>query len=217
MSTQNLSKELIEQMHWRYAVKKFDAGKKISEFDWKTMEESLILSASSYGLQPWKFIVVQSPELRKKLTPASWNQTQVNDCSHYVVFATKTQMDEGYISKFIELTCRERGIPTEKLEGYKKMMISDLVHGTRSKMISEWAARQAYIALGNFLTTAALLKIDTCPMEGIEPPKYDEILGLGGSGYHTVVACAAGYRSSEDLYAKAKKIRFNRSEVIVTK
>jgi len=208
--------QLIETLNWRYAVKKFDATKKISDTDWKTLEDSLVLTPSSYGLQPWKFLIVQSPEVRKKLTPASWNQTQVEDCSHFVVLASKTTLDEKYISNFINDAATQRGMDAAKLEGYKKMMMGDLLQGPRSKIIQEWATRQVYIALGNLMTCSALLEIDTCPMEGIDPVKYDEILGLKGTDYLTAVACAVGYRSSDDKYAQAKKIRFANEKVIHT-
>jgi nitroreductase len=211
------NQDLIKQLEWRYATKKFDSQKKISQEDWATIEKSLVLTPSSYGLQPWKFILVQSGEIRKKLTPLSWNQTQVEDCSHYVVFAHKANLNPQYIEEFIALNAKTRGIPEEKLDGYKKMMLGDLVHGPRSQRISEWSARQCYIALGNLMTTVALMGIDACPMEGIDPAKYDEVLGLKDTGYQTCVACAVGYRSSEDYYAKLAKVRFPASQVLVQK
>lgn len=205
---------LIEMLKWRYAVKKFDPAKKISAHDWKTLEEALVLTPSSYGLQPWKFIVIEDKETRERLTPLSWNQSQVKDCSHFVVFAAKTQMDESYISNFISEVATERGVETTKLDGYKKGIMGDLLKGPRSKIIHEWATRQVYIALGNLMTCAAVLGIDTCPMEGIDPPKYDEVLGLKDSEYLTCVACAVGYRSAEDKYSATKKFRFSPEKVL---
>lgn len=209
--------DLISTLEWRYATKKFDKEKKIDEKTWKTLEEALMLTPSSYGLQPWKFIIVQNADLRKELQKASWNQSQVTDCSHHVVFVIKEKMDEAHISKFIEQTAKVRNQDISTLEGYKKMMIGDLVNGPRSEMISEWAARQAYIALGNFMTAAAVLGVDTCPFEGIEPLKYDEILKLTGTGWKTVCACPAGYRSNDDKYAEAKKVRFDAKDLIIHK
>jgi len=205
---------LLEQLKWRYAVKKFDSQKKISTTEWKTLEESLILTPSSYGLQPWKFIVVQDPQVRKQLTPHSWNQTQVEDCSHFVVLAARIELDDAYLNFFFDEMARIRGVAKETFAGYQKMIASDLKQGPRSKMIQEWATRQVYIALGNLMTCAAMLKIDTCPMEGIAPAKYDEILKLNHSPYRTAVACAVGYRSKEDKYAEAKKVRFDRDKLI---
>lgn len=206
--------QVLEQLKWRYAVKKFDPSKKISKADWETLEEALVLSPSSYGLQPWKFLVIDKPEIRKKLTPLSWNQTQVEDCSHYVVFLGKTAVNESYVDNFIASAAKARGVTPDKLAGYRNMMVKDLVSGPRSHVISEWAARQVYIALGNLMTCAALLGIDACPMEGLEPPKYDEVLGLKDSGYVTLVACAFGYRHADDAYAKAPKVRFDKNQII---
>ncbi|MBC7714316.1 MAG: NAD(P)H-dependent oxidoreductase [Rhizobacter sp.] len=209
--------DLLATLEWRYATKKFDNTKKIDEKTWSTLEQALMLTPSSYGLQPWKFIIVQDLPTREKLQAASWNQAQVTDCSHHVVFVIKEKMDEEHISKFIEQTAKVRNQDISTLEGYKKMMIGDLVNGPRSEVISEWAARQAYIALGNFMTAAAVLGVDTCPFEGIEPKKYDEILGLTGSGWKTVCACPAGYRSGDDKYADAKKVRFDAKDLIIYK
>ena len=211
-----MNNQLIEQLQWRYAVKKFDNQKKISSKDWKTLEESLVLTPSSYGLQPWKFLVIQDAKVRKLLTPHSWNQTQVEDCSHFVVFAAKTSVDDAYLDFYFDEISRIRGVAKETTAGYRKMIASDLQQGPRSKMIPEWAIRQTYIALGNLMTCAAVLKIDTCPMEGISPPHYDEILGLKNTGYQTAVACAVGYRSAEDKYALAKKVRFDRDKLVQT-
>jgi len=211
------NQDVVIQLRWRYATKKFDPQKKISKDDWAAIEEALILSPSSYGLQPWKFIVVQSAELRKQLTPLSWKQTQVEDCSHYVVFANKIGLDEKYITDFIDLNAKTRGVLPEKLEGYKKMMMGNLLGGDRKSQLSDWAARQCYIALGNLMTTVAVMGIDACPMEGIEPAGYDKVLGLEGTGYQTCVACAVGYRSADDAYARLAKVRFANEKVIINK
>ncbi len=208
---------LFAQMNWRYACKKFDSTKTIREADWNILCESLRLSSSSYGLQPWKFVVVQSPELRQQLLPLSWGQTPVTDASHFVVFTYKEKMDEAHITKFIEQTAKVRGVDAAGLEGYKKMMIGDLVQGPRSQVINWWAQRQSYIAMGSFLTTAALMEIDTLPMEGLDPAGYDKVLELEGTGYKTVAAIACGYRAADDKYALAKKVRFDMQDVVTYK
>lgn len=205
---------LLQQMKWRYATKKFDATKKIPAADWAVLEESLVLTASSYGLQPWKFIVVTDPALKAKLRPASWNQSQVEDCSHLVVFTAQQDVTEADVDRFISRIAEVRGVTAESLAGYKGFMMGDLVNGARHAIIHEWAARQTYIAMGNLLTSAALLGIDACPFEGIEPAKYDEILGLKGSGYATVSACPVGYRAEDDKYATAPKVRFAAKDVV---
>ncbi|MFZ3231756.1 MAG: NAD(P)H-dependent oxidoreductase [Pseudobdellovibrio sp.] len=202
------------QLNWRYACKKFDPTKKIRESDWNVLAESLRLSASSYGLQPWKFIVVQNPEIRKQLLPLSWGQTPVTDASHFVVLTYLEKMTPEYITKFIENVAKTRGADVASLEGYKNMMIGDLVTGPRSEIINWWAQRQTYIAMGSFLTTAALMAIDTLPMEGLDPAGYDKVLGLEGSGYKTVAAIACGYRAENDKYQLAKKVRFDAKDII---
>ncbi|WLT33288.1 NAD(P)H-dependent oxidoreductase [Geothrix sp. PMB-07] len=205
---------LLQQLKWRYATKKFDSSKKISAADWAVLEESLILTASSYGLQPWKFIVVTDPALKAKLRPASWNQSQVEDCSHLVVFTAQQDVTEADVDRFIARIAEVRGVTAESLAGYKGFMMGDLVNGPRHAIIGEWAARQTYIAMGNLLTSAALLGIDACPFEGIEPAKYDEILGLKGTGYATVSACPLGFRAEDDKYASAPKVRFEAKDLI---
>jgi nitroreductase len=205
---------LLQQLNWRYATKKFDPARKVAASDWAVLEQALILTASSYGLQPWKFIVVTDPALKTKLRPASWNQSQVEDCSHLVVFAAKQEVSEADVDRFIVRIAEVRGTSLESLAGYKGFMVGDLVNGARAAIIQEWAARQTYIAMGNLLTSAAVLGIDTCPFEGIEPAKYDEILGLKGTGYGTVAACPVGYRAPDDKYAAAPKVRFEAKDVI---
>jgi nitroreductase len=205
---------LLQQLNWRYATKAFDASKKIPAADWAVLEEALILTASSYGLQPWKFIIVTDPALKTKLRAASWNQSQVEGCSHLVVFTAKQDITEADLDRFIARIAKVRGVTAESLAGYKGFMMGDLVKGPRHAVIGEWAARQTYIAMGNLLTSAALLGIDACPFEGIEPAKYDEILGLAGTGYTTISACPVGYRSEEDKYAAAPKVRFETKDLI---
>ncbi len=206
--------KLIEQMNWRYAVKKFDPTRKLSDADWKTLKELLILTPSSYGLQPWKFIIVQNPDLRKKLRAVSWNQSQVEECSHFVVFAGKDKIDEDYIKKYMNHIAKVRGIPPESLQGFHDAIMNDAVKGPRATISKEWSARQGYIALGNLMTVAAMMNIDTCPMEGLDTQEYNRILDLNGTGYSTLCACAVGYRSPEDKSAAAKKVRFHHDEVV---
>ncbi len=205
---------LLEALNWRYATKKFDGARRIPEDTWLALEESLVLTPSSYGLQPWQFLVVTDPAVRRSLVAHSWNQSQPADCSHFVVFAARTSVDEALVDRWIARTAEVRGIPATVLGGYRNGMISDLVRGPRSAQAAEWATRQSYIALGQFMASAAVLGIDTCPMEGIVPAEYDRLLGLEGSGYVTVVACAAGYRAAADKYATAPKVRYLGSEVI---
>jgi nitroreductase len=206
--------DLLDALTWRYATKKFDPTKVISAETWSALEDALVLTPSSYGLQPWKFVIVTSTELKEKLRPFSWNQAQVTDCSHYVVFTIKKNLAAADVDRFVARTAEIRSVPVESIAGYRNMMVSDVVNGARSFNVNEWATRQAYIALGNFMTSAALVGVDTCPMEGIEPVNYDKTLNLAEAGYATVVACAAGYRAEDDKYAELAKVRFAKSEMI---
>ncbi|WP_338461670.1 NAD(P)H-dependent oxidoreductase [Synechococcus elongatus IITB7] len=208
---------LLEALNWRYATKAFDPDRKIPADTWEALQQSLVLTPSSYGLQPWKVIQVESPELRSQLLPNSYNQKQVVDASHLIVFAARTELSESDVDRLIELTSSTRNVPADKLAGYRNMMVGDLVQGPRSAIINYWAANQAYIVLGNFLTAAALLGIDTCALEGIIPSAYDELLNLKGTGYQTVVAAVAGYRSAADPYAGLAKVRYPAAELIETR
>lgn len=203
---------LLAQLKWRYAVKKFDATKRIPDDVWKTLEEALVLTPSSFGVQPWKFYVVTNPAKKEQLVAASWGQSQVKDCSHMVVFAVKKHVDEDYISHYMKRTAEVRGITVESLDKFKQVIVNFLK--APGADLDAWTKKQAYIALGNFMTSAAMLGIDTCPMEGLEPKKYDEILGLEKLGYATVVGCPAGYRAADDKYATTPKVRFPHNEMI---
>ncbi len=206
--------ELLTALNWRYATKVFDSTKKIPADTWTALEESLVLTPSSYGLQPWKFLIIQDKELREQLVPHSWRQRQVADCSHLVVMATKRTMTEADIDANLIRIAEVRGGTPDALAGFRKMLIGDVVTGERSQYITVWAKMQAYIALGQFMTACALLGIDTCPMEGFVSEKYDEILGLEAQGFTTAVLCPAGYRSADDRYASLPKVRFKSSDVI---
>ena len=205
---------LLAQLNWRYATKKFDATKKIAPALWAALEKSLILTPSSFGLQPWKFIVITNAEAKQKLVPVSWGQTQPADCSHHVVFAARTTLGEKEVDGFLDSIVATRGGTTEALKGYRDMMTGFAGKAAKEGWLREWAVRQVYIALGNFMTSAAVLGVDTCPMEGIEPANYDKILGLEGTEFATVVACSAGYRADDDKYASLAKVRFPASDMI---
>ncbi|MEI6083552.1 MAG: NAD(P)H-dependent oxidoreductase [Verrucomicrobiota bacterium] len=205
---------LLQQLQWRYATKKFDSTQKIPATHWQALEEALVLTPSSYGLQPWKFIIITDQSTKEKLVPVSWGQRQVADCSHVVVFAIKKNLSAADVDRYLERIAEVRGGTAQSLATYRKMMVSDVIDGPRSKIVNEWATRQAYIALGNFMTSAAMLGIDTCPMEGLEPDKYDAILGLPARGLATVVGCVAGYRAADDKYATLAKVRYPHDSMV---
>ncbi len=214
MSTIN-SKQLLEQLNWRYATKQFDPNRKISAADWATIEDALTLSASSGGLQPLKFIVVTDPAMRAKLSPASYGQRQVTEASHLVVFASKLNFSEADVDEFIKRISTVRGAPVESLAPFREMLVGGIVKSMDEAARNAWARNQAYIALGNLLTSAALLGIDACPMEGFDRGQFDEILGLKAKGYAPAVIATVGYRSSEDKYAAAPKVRFPKERLFV--
>ena len=206
---------VLAQLQWRCAVKKFDPARKISAADWHALEEALVLTPTSFGLQHARFIVVDDPDRRAQLVPVSWGQTQPVDCSHYLVFAIRNPLTADDVERHLDRIAAVREVPRASLEPYRQMMLGSLRKAEASGFLNEWSARQAYIALGNFMTCAALLGIDTCPMEGIEPENYDAILGLPGQGLKTIVACAAGYRAADDKYGQMKKVRYPVPDMIV--
>jgi len=209
------NQQLLEALNWRYATKVFDPAKKISANTWQALEQALILTPTSYGLQPYQFLVINDPAKRAELLPHSWGQKQVVDASHFVVFTAKNKMTEADVDKLIQRTVEIRKLPAaEALGTYRFMMLGDVVNGPRGKIAHEWATRQTYIALGNLMTCAAVLGIDACPMEGLVPAEYDKVLNLSGSGYATVVACALGYRSPDDKYAKLAKVRYDTKDIV---
>lgn len=203
--------ELLNALNWRYATKVFDPTKKIPEDVWTALEASLVLTPSSYGLQPWKFFVIQDQELRQQLLTHTWRQRQVVDCSHLVVMTVKRAYGMEDLDSFINRMVETRGGSADALAGFRKM-----ISGTHEQgyMTTEWAKMQAYIALGQFMTACSLLQIDTCPMEGFVVEKYDEVLGLAAHGLTTAVLCPAGYRHPDDRYAGLPKVRFKNSDVI---
>lgn len=203
---------VLDALRWRYAVKKFDPVRKIPDVLWHTLEGALVLSPSSYGLQPWRFFVVDDPALREKLKPASWNQPQVADAARLVVFAAKKDFGSADVDRLVARISEVRNASRESLEQYRQMMLGSATQP--AVVIEPWIARQVYIALGFFLTSAALLGVDACPMEGIDHSKYNEILGLSKQGYTALCAVAAGYRAQDDDYGKLAKVRYPHSEVI---
>ncbi len=202
-----------EALNWRYATKEFDKNKKISSEDLKTLTESLRLSPSSFGLQPWKFFVVESQEIKEQLLAHSWNQKQIVDASHVIVLAHKLLVSGHDIDVYIRDIAKQRGVDEASLDGYKKFM-QDFILPMDQKTQRAWMKNQVYIALGTLMTTAAFMKIDTCPMEGFSSADYDKVLGLTQQGYASCVVCPVGYRNQSDKYASLKKVRFSEHEII---
>jgi nitroreductase len=209
------AQSVTDAFRWRYATKKFDASRQIPKDTWAALEQALVLSPSSMGLQPWKFVVVQDPATRERLSAAAHGQRQPVDCSHFVVFSGRKGLDATDIERHLARTAEVRGVPRESLGGFADMLASGTERGRKGGFLDSWMAHQVYIALGGFIAAASLLGVDSCPMEGIEPPKFNEILGLTAMGYSALCACAAGYRSPDDKYAGMPKVRFKPEDVIV--
>ena len=206
------SEALLRQINWRYATKKVDATRKITHEDWATLERALVLAPSSYGLQPWKFFVIDDAATRAKLKGVAWNQSQITDASHLVVFAIKKDLAVADVERYVQRIAEVRKVSATTLEGFKGMMVGTLTKpGFDAK---GWSARQAYLALGFFLSAAALMNIDACPMEGFDPAQFDEILGLSKQGYGSVVVATAGYRAADDAYAGLAKVRYELKDVV---
>ncbi|MSR86645.1 NAD(P)H-dependent oxidoreductase [Candidatus Peribacteria bacterium] len=204
-----------KSMQWRYATKHFDAAKKLTKAQLDELLDAARLSASSYGLQPYKLLVITNPELRAKLcTEAAYNQPQVADASHLVIFCTRTSVDEAYVDSFVANIAKTRGVTAESLAGYRDMMAKSM-----SRMTTEqqqiWSQKQAYIALGTLLAAAAHAEVDACPMEGFDSTKVDEILGLKEMGLASSVFCTLGFRAADDATAEQKKVRLPRHEFII--
>lgn len=204
---------LLDALRWRYATKQFDPTRVISEETWAALEEALVLTPSSFGLQPWRFLVVRDVLVREKLIAESWGQTQIADASHLVVFTARTDLTDADIDAWISRMAEVQDRTPESLVPYRRV-VSGYAGTLTPAQRAAWNDRQIYIALGQLITAAALLGIDTCPMEGINPAGYDEILGLIGSGYGTRVALPLGYRLDSDKYAAVPKARFPRENVI---
>jgi nitroreductase len=209
------TEQLLEQLNWRYATKQFDPQKKISATDWAALETALQLSASSGGLQPWKFIVVTDPAVRAKLQPASYGQAQIVSASHLVVFASKNNFGEAEVDEHLKNVSKIQGAPLEALAPYRAMLVGGIVKSMDEAARNAWARNQAYIALGNLLASAALLGIDACPMEGFDHAQYDEILGLKAKGFASAVIATVGYRAATDKNATAPKVRFPKEQTFI--
>lgn len=206
-------KMILEQLNWRYATKSYDAERKVSAEDWEILENALTLAPSSFGIQPYKFIVVTDQATKEKLKPAAYGQPQITDSSHLVIVTYKKTLTDADIERFVDRIVEVRGVPRETLTDYENIMKNSAKAAVDGNYIETWNSRQAYIALGFLLETAALLEIDATPMEGFDAAQANEILGL--TDYSAVVLCAVGYRKAEtDWLAPLPKVRFSNEELI---
>ncbi|MCA6423190.1 MAG: NAD(P)H-dependent oxidoreductase [Flavobacterium sp.] len=204
----------INNANWRYATKKFDSSKKVSKEDLATIKEAIRLSASSYGLQPYKVFIIENPELRAQLQPAAWGQSQIVDASHLIVFANITNIGEKEIDESLALTAKTRGLPADALKGYGDFMKSKITSLPEEER-NTWTSKQTYLALGNLLNIASELKIDVTPMEGFEVAKLNEILGLEKLGLNASVLATIGYRHKDDATQNYAKVRKSNEELFI--
>jgi nitroreductase len=205
----------LDHQNWRYATKKFDATKKITTEDLNTLKEAIRLSSSSYGLQLYKVFIIENPELRAKIQPAAWGQSQIVDASHLMVFANQTIVTDADIDGYLNNVAETRNIPVTALSGYGDFMKSGI--GAKSdEEKANWTSKQTYLALANLMNAAAELKIDVTPMEGFVPAKVNEILGFNELGLNAALIAPIGYRSEEDATQHQKKVRKSNEELFIT-
>ncbi|WP_319480218.1 NAD(P)H-dependent oxidoreductase [uncultured Draconibacterium sp.] len=198
--------ELIKNLEWRYATKKFDPEKKIGTYELDKLKRAIQLSVSSYGLQFYKVLIIEDLEIRKQLKPVSWDQNQITDASHLFVFCNYNKVKKEDIDAFIRLTANTRNIDYNDLRGYGDFIETKLNEKTKAQL-TNWLERQPYLALSTLLMACAELGIDACPMEGFEPEKYNEILGLKEKGLNACVIASVGYRHESDRSQHLSKVR----------
>lgn len=198
--------QLIQNLEWRYATKKFDPERKVSKSDLEDIKKAISLAATSYGLQAYKVLIIEDPEIRKRLQPESWGQSQIVDASQLIVFCNYTNVDDQTIDDYLSLKANIQELNVEDLKGYGDFMKSKITE-LPDDIMKAWTAKQTYIGLGNLLAACAELKIDACPMEGFSPEGYDNILNLSDKGLSAAVIATIGYRSKEDTTQHSKKVR----------
>ena len=204
----------IDSLQWRYAVKKFDSTKVLSENKINTLKQAFNLTATSYGLQPVKLVVIKNKEIQQQLVEHSWNQGQVAEASHLLVLCIPTVFKKETVEAYFNLIKKIRNTPDEILNPFKKYLTSDVDAKSQEELFI-WNKHQAYIALGNLLTVCAIEKIDSCPMEGFIANKYDDILGLTEQNLSSILVLPVGYRAEDDYMQDLKKVRKNIEDAVI--
>ncbi|WP_299012364.1 NAD(P)H-dependent oxidoreductase [uncultured Polaribacter sp.] len=205
---------IIESLQWRYAVKKFDSNKELSKNQIETLKEAFNLTATSYGLQPLKLLVVKNKEIQEKLLEHSWNQKQIVQASHVLVICTKDNYTTQEVEDYFNLTKKLRNTSDEIIKPFQTFLTEEIAKKTQEELFV-WNKNQAYIALGNLMTVCATEKIDACPMEGFSPEKYDDILNLKEHNLKSVLVMPVGFRAADDYMKDLVKVRKNISETII--
>ena len=205
---------IIDSLKWRYAVKKFDTNKDLSEIQIETLKEAFNLTATSYGLQPLKLVIIKNKKIQEKLLPFSWNQQQILQASHLLVICIKDNYTTKEVENYFNLVQKIRNTPDEVINPFKKFLTAEIAKKTQEELYVS-NKNQAYIALGNLLTVCASQEIDSCPMEGFTPDKYDEILDLTKNNLKSVLVLPVGFRASDDYMKDLTKVRKNISDSII--
>jgi nitroreductase len=205
---------LSEVLQFRYAVKKFDSEKKLSDEQVQKILEAANLTATSYGLQPFKILNIRDQIIREKISDGAFGQRQPAEASHLLIIAVRTDIDENYVINHVKHVAQVRNMSSEDTEKLKTMLLGS-INGMSSEQKLIWSTKQCYIILGNLLTCCALEKIDSCPMEGFSSGKIDEILGLKEKNLHSLVMLPIGFRSGLDKYQFLKKVRKPLDEIVI--
>ena len=198
--------DVIDQLQWRYATKKFDETLLLSKEKIATLKEAFNLTATSYGLQPVKLVILSNKELQCQLVPHTMNQQQVAQASHVLIFCIEEKIDEAYIASYFNRVQGIRQTPDRVLQPFKQFLINDF-EKLNQNQIELWAMKQAYLTMGNLLTVCAVERIDACPMEGFDPDQYDQLLELNKRGLKSVLVMPVGHRAADDAFADLKKVR----------
>lgn len=209
-----MATDIIDRLKWRYATKKFDSEKILPKKTVEQLKEAFNLTATSYGLQPVTLVIVKDKKLREQLLPPSWNQSQVVDASHLLIFCVEEKLSPEYIQKYFKRVKTIRNTPDKILKPFEEFLLESFEEQS-SDEIRIWATNQAYLALGNLLTVCVAANIDACPMEGFNPTEFDRILGLKEKGLTSVLLLPVGYRDETDFMAKEKKVRKDMDDVII--
>ncbi|MDT0553811.1 nitroreductase family protein [Urechidicola vernalis] len=205
----------IEKLKWRYATKKFNRDKKLSNEQLDVLKNAFNLTATSYGLQPLKLLVISNQEVKDNLVEYAFNQSQVADCSHLLVICIKTDIDSNYVDRKFNLEIKERGLEPEMLSDFRAYLKKTIENQSQEDKDNA-AKNQAYIALGNLMTVCALEEIDSCPMEGFLPSKFDKALNLKDENLKSVLLLPVGFRAEDDFMSSLKKVRLPIEESIIT-
>ncbi len=204
----------IAHLKWRYAVKKFDSERILSNEKVEGLKHAFNLTATSYGLQPIKMLLVQNKELQKQLVPCSYGQSQVENASHVLVICVEKVIDKEFITQYFKRVKSIRGTSDAILKPFKDSLVADFSK-KEAKEVKTWATNQAYLALGNLLSFCALEEIDSCPMEGFIPKEYDKLLGINEKGLTSVLVLPVGYRAKDDMFSRLEKVRKNIEDSII--